>query len=146
MLSHELRNPLAAVLHAVDTMQHGDAGAETTQKCRDVIGRQAKHMARLLDDLLDVSRITSGKFELRKQDMDLRGAVTAAVESSGAKLEERQIKLDVTMPDVPVTVRGDVSRLQQVIMNLLTNAANYSPTGSEGHCRRPRTGRRTRSL
>jgi len=131
MLSHELRNPLAAVLHAVDTLQQGDGStdADTAHKCQAIIERQAKHMARLLDDLLDVSRITRGKFELRKEDVDLRAPITAALESSAPRLRERDIQVDLRLPSRPVAVRGDPSRLQQVIMNLMTNAATYSPPG-----------------
>jgi two-component system CheB/CheR fusion protein len=130
MLSHELRNPLAAVLNAIKVMQQGDLDRETLARCQAVVERQARHMARLLDDLLDVSRVTRGKFELRKEDLDLRSPITAAVESAGPKLQEREIRLELSLPDAPLPVRGDASRLQQVVVNLLTNAANYSPSGS----------------
>jgi two-component system, chemotaxis family, CheB/CheR fusion protein len=130
MLSHELRNPLAAVLHAIETIQQAGPDVEMMKKCQDVISRQAKHMARLLDDLLDVSRITRGKFELRKEDVDLRSAVAVAVESSAPRYRERGSSVEISLPDRSVEVRGDASRLQQVIMNLLTNAAIYSPPKS----------------
>jgi two-component system CheB/CheR fusion protein len=130
MLSHELRNPLAAVLNAIKVMQQSDLDGETLARCQAVVERQARHMARLLDDLLDVSRVTRGKFELRKEDLDLRGPITAAVESAGPKLEERKVRLELTMPEQSLPVRGDASRLQQVVLNLLTNAANYSAAGS----------------
>jgi two-component system CheB/CheR fusion protein len=126
MLSHELRNPLAAVLSATNLMQEARFETGMVEKCHHVIGRQAVHMARLLDDLLDVSRITRGKFELRKQDLDLRGPIEAALESTRPLLESREIDLHVVLPDQPVHVRGDESRLQQVVANLLSNAATYS--------------------
>jgi CheY-like chemotaxis protein len=94
-----------------------------------VIGRQTSHMARLLDDLLDVSRITRGKFDLRKQDVDLRGPIDAAIESTRPLLQERKIDLQIVLPEKAIPVRGDGSRLQQVVANLLANAATYSPKG-----------------
>jgi two-component system, chemotaxis family, CheB/CheR fusion protein len=130
MLSHELRNPLAAVLSATHLMEAAQFEGATIRKCHHVIGRQASHMARLLDDLLDVSRITHGKFELRKQDLDLRGPIEAAIESASPLVAERRIDLRIELPDEPVLVRGDGSRLQQVVVNLLSNAVLYSPAGA----------------
>jgi two-component system, chemotaxis family, CheB/CheR fusion protein len=126
MLSHELRNPLAAVLNATNLMEEAKFERMMVEKCHRVVCRQTNHMARLLDDLLDVSRITRGKFDLRKQDLDLRGPIDAALESTRPLLEEREIDLRVVLPDTPVLVRGDASRLQQVVVNLLSNAATYS--------------------
>jgi CheY-like chemotaxis protein len=127
MLSHELRNPLAAVLTAarllVENPQSGERSAA-------IISRQASHMARLLDDLLDVSRITVGKLGLRKQDIDLRRCVELAIESTSPLLRERAIEVSVHIPRHPLPVRGDPNRLQQVVMNLVSNAANYSQRGS----------------
>src|SRR5678815_2108165 len=115
--------------NATHLMDEARFDRATVEKCHHVIGRQAHHMARLLDDLLDVSRITHGKFELRKQDLDLRGPIEAAIESTEPLLEERRIELRVVLPDAPVIVRGDASRLQQVVVNLLSNAASYSAAG-----------------
>jgi two-component system CheB/CheR fusion protein len=129
MLSHELRNPLAAVMNATSVMEEARFEARSVERCHRVIGRQASHMARLLDDLLDVSRIAHGKFELRKQDLDLRGPIEAALESAAPLLAQRAIALRVVLPDAPVAVRGDTSRLQQVVVNLLSNAATYSAAG-----------------
>jgi two-component system, chemotaxis family, CheB/CheR fusion protein len=131
MLSHELRNPLAAVLNAVKLMQHTADDQNTVGRCIEVVDRQSRHMARLLDDLLDVSRITRGKFELRKEDLDFRRAVEAAIESTMPRRADRQISLDVALPNGPVWVRGDLNRLQQVVVNLLANAATYSPMDSK---------------
>jgi two-component system CheB/CheR fusion protein len=125
MLSHELRNPLSAVLGST-TVLRSDPPKDVADRCRNVIERQSRHMARLLDDLLDVSRITRGKFELRKAGMDLRTAVDGAIESTAPLFEKRSIKLDVVLPSEPVPMNGDMARLQQVVVNLLSNAATYS--------------------
>jgi two-component system CheB/CheR fusion protein len=130
MLSHELRNPLAAVLNATNLMEEARFDGTTVERCHTVIGRQSSHMARLLDDLLDVSRITHGKFELRKQDLDLRGPIEAAIESVAPLVAERKIELRVELLTEAVLVRGDASRLQQVVVNLLSNAIAYSPSGA----------------
>jgi two-component system CheB/CheR fusion protein len=125
MLSHELRNPLSAVLGAT-TVLRTETAPESVDRCRNVIERQSQHMARLLDDLLDVSRITRNKFDLRKTDMDLRSAVDAAIESTAPLFEKRGVGLDVVMSGAPVPMMGDPARLQQVVVNLLSNAATYS--------------------
>jgi two-component system CheB/CheR fusion protein len=129
MLSHELRNPLAAVLNAtrlLQTQPHHDVA----QRCQEVIERQSKHMSRLLDDLLDVSRITRGKLQLRDEPFDLRQAVESAIEATSPLLTDRRIQLDLALPVQPVLVRGDAARMQQVAANLVSNAATYSPSGS----------------
>ena len=129
MLSHELRNPLAAVMHATTLIQKQN-GNESIERCRGVIERQARQMKRLLDDLLDVSRITRGKFQLLAEDIDLRVPVEAAIESTGPLFAERGVALDVGLPRQAIPVRGDTNRLVQVVVNLLSNAANYSPRAS----------------
>ncbi len=129
MLSHELRNPLAAVLNAVRVVATGGL-PDVQTKARHVIDRQGRHMARLLDDLLDVSRITSGKFELRKEQVRFGDAVTAAIEAVEPILRDHGITLSSSLAAAPVVVDGDGARLQQVVANLLTNAARYSPAGS----------------
>jgi two-component system CheB/CheR fusion protein len=129
MLSHELRNPLAAVLNATRLLQN-QPDHEVAERCQQVIERQSRHMARLLDDLLDVSRITRGKLQLRDEPFDLRLAIESAVEATSPLLTDRKIQLDLALPKEPVHVRGDLARLQQVCANLLSNAATYSPPGS----------------
>ncbi|HLL23373.1 MAG TPA: ATP-binding protein, partial [Kofleriaceae bacterium] len=129
MLSHELRNPLAAVMNATTLIQKTTDTA-IVARCQAVIERQASHMKRLLDDLLDVTRITRGKFELRMEELDLRGPIEAAVESTAPLYNERGVRLQLTQPARPLPVRGDSNRLMQVIVNLLSNAANYSPRHS----------------
>jgi CheY-like chemotaxis protein len=129
MLSHELRNPLAAVVSASRVMQSQTVKPETINKAREIVQRQSHHMARLLDDLLDVSRITRGGIELRKEDIDLRDVVRTAIEALTPLLEERRMQVHVDMPDTILAIRGDSARMQQVIVNLLSNAARYSPPG-----------------
>ncbi|HUS31524.1 MAG TPA: CheR family methyltransferase [Kofleriaceae bacterium] len=129
MLSHELRNPLAAVLGATSVLAANPERA-TSERCCNVIERQARHMARLLDDLLDVSRITRGKFELRSAPLDLRAAIDGAIESTAPLFEQKGVTLDLALPDEPIPMTGDIARLQQVIVNLLSNAANYSARGN----------------
>jgi len=129
MLSHELRNPLAAVVSASRVMQSQTVKPEAIIRAREIVQRQSHHMARLLDDLLDVSRITRGGIELRKEDIDLRDVVRTGIEALMPVLEDRRATIDVQMPDELLAVRGDAARMQQVIVNLLSNAARYSPAG-----------------
>ena len=129
MLSHELRNPLAAVLSATTAAREARS-PDVGKKCQGVIERQATHMKRLLDDLLDVSRITSEKFTITPQDIDLREAIETAKEATQPAFSERGVKLVSEMPDRLLPVRGDLRRLTQVIANLLANAASYSPDAS----------------
>ena len=131
MLGHELRNPLAPILTALQLMTlRGDAGA---LKERTVIDRQVRHLMRLVDDLLDVSRIARGKVDLRRQPVEIGHIVTNAVETSSPLLEERHHRLDVDVPASGLLVHGDVTRLTQVIVNVLSNAAKY--TEPHGHIR-----------
>ncbi|CAN5869092.1 hypothetical protein BH11MYX3_BH11MYX3_40320 [soil metagenome] len=130
MLSHELRNPLAAVMNAT-TLLKRDIEPVVVGRCQAVIERQARHMKRLLDDLLDVSRITRGKFELREDDLELRHPIEAAIESVQPLFHERGVELVTQFPNRPMLVRGDGNRLMQVVVNLLSNAANYSPRNSK---------------
>jgi PAS domain S-box-containing protein len=126
MLGHELRNPLSPILTALQMMKL--RGDEVHGKERGIIERQVKHLARLVDDLLDVSRITRGKVELQRERVELAGIVAQAVEVASPLFEERvhQLFIDVS-PDL--AVMGDEHRLTQVLSNLLTNAAKYTPPG-----------------
>lgn len=126
MLSHELRNPLAAVMSAATLIVEQSDMASITRS-QAVIERQARQMKRLLDDLLDVSWITHGNFKLLSDDVDLRVPIELAIESTSPLFAERRVRLDYSLPGHPVPVRGDASRLVQVVMNLLSNAATYSP-------------------
>jgi two-component system CheB/CheR fusion protein len=134
MLSHELRNPLAAILSATRILGQAQWGQETA--CREaglVVDRQAKHMTRLLDDLLDVSRITRGRIVLRSEILDLRDTARSAIEALGPLLAEHDTHLSVDIPDEPVRVIGDAARLHQIQANLLSNASKYTERG--GHVR-----------
>lgn len=129
MLAHELRNPLAPIRNAVQILRRlGPAGAQL-QWARDVIDRQVGHLARLVDDLLDVSRLLRGKITLRKESLDLATVIQHAVESSRPLIEARRHTLTVSLPPQPLQLEGDLTRLAQVFSNLLNNAAKYTEEG-----------------
>jgi len=132
-LAHELRNPLAPIKNAVSLMQMGGLTASMTEWYRTVIDRQVTHLTRLVDDLLDVSRLHNGKITLKREPVDLALVVESAVDSSRPLVQARQHALEVLLPDEPLRVEGDLTRLVQVVLNLLTNAAKYTPEG--GHIR-----------
>lgn len=126
-VSHELRNPLNAILSALAVLRHRD---ETMQrKAYDVVARQAGHMARLLDDLLDSARIASGKLSVELQSADLLPIIEAAVEEANPSIRQRQQRLSIDVPVFTVVVNGDPTRLQQVFANVLINASKYTPVG-----------------
>jgi PAS domain S-box-containing protein len=131
MLAHELRNPLAPIRNAVQVLKlTGPADAHRAQ-AQEMIDRQVGHMARLVDDLLDVSRITRGKILLRKEDLDLGLLVRAAVEDHRPLLESTGLKLSLEIPDQPLWVEGDPTRLAQVVGNLLHNAGKFTDAGGQ---------------
>ncbi len=138
MLGHELRNPLAPILTALHLMRL--RGADTVEKERAVIERQAQHLVRLVDDLLDVSRITKGKVELKKQRIELAAVVANAIEMASPLLEQRKHDLDVRVPKRGLAVEADPARLAQVISNLVTNAAKYTESGGQITITADRTG------
>jgi signal transduction histidine kinase len=129
LLAHELRNPLAPVQNAVSLMRRKGAVDPELVWCHDVIERQADQLKRLVDDLLDVSRITQGKIQLRLEPVALETVIGGAVETSAPLITAQRHQLRVTLPDTPVVVRGDASRLTQVVANLLNNAAKYQNEG-----------------
>ena len=133
LLSHELRNPLGAVLNSAGLMARSLDDPTTLQSCVDSIDRQGWHMARLLDDLLDVARVTSGKINLRTETLDLREIVQDTCDSMKQVFEEKDQILTVDVSDVPVAVDGDRARLYQVVENLLSNAAKYTPEEGRIH-------------
>ncbi len=133
MLSHELRNPLAAISSAVHLMGERGLADPMLERAREVSERQSAHMGRLLDDLLDVSRVTQGRIELKQEEIDLAAVVESAVEAATPLIESKGHALDVSLPDTPLHLHGDPVRLAQVVDNLLTNAAKYTPAG--GHIR-----------
>lgn len=129
LLAHELRNPLAPVRNAVTIMRMKNSDDPELAWCRDVIERQANQLTRLVDDLLDVSRITRGKIKLRIEPLDLATVLEAAVETSRPLIDAHKHELLVTLPKDRVRIEGDLTRLTQVIANLLNNAAKYQNEG-----------------
>ena len=129
MLSHELRNPLAPIRNAVELVRRIAPADPRLVWARDVVDRQVTHMAQLVDDLLDVSRITQGKITLRKESLELEKVVNHAVETTRPLIEARGHVLELTLPGAPVWMVGDFARLAQVLANLLNNAAKYTPEG-----------------
>ena len=127
MLGHELRNPLAPIVTAAQLLRMPDVDGHRARYAGDVISRQVEHMNRLLGDMLDVSRVTRGLVTLNLEEVDLRNVVERAVEQTRPLLEERQHRLELRVPQHPVSVRGDQTRLTQVVANLLTNSAQYTP-------------------
>jgi len=127
MLAHELRNPLAPIRNAVTIMQLETLASPVLRNCRDVIDRQLTHVTRLVDDLLDVGRLTTGKIKLRKELLRLSDVVARSVETVRPLVSARHHTLEIEQPVEPVYVQGDSTRLSQVLQNLLVNAAKYTP-------------------
>ena len=127
MLSHELRNPLAPILHASELLGRGDAAL--ARQAREIIQRQAAHLTRLVDDLLDVSRITRGTVRVERRTIDLEEVLNAAVDTWRHLIAQRKQELTVELPKVPIRLECDFTRLAQVIANLLHNAAKFTPEG-----------------
>jgi PAS domain S-box-containing protein len=132
-LAHELRNPLAPIRNAIQIMSasRSDPESEAAAKARAVIERQLKNMVRLIDDLMDMSRITQGRLELRPERVDLDCVVRAAAETCWPLFEAKKQRLRIDAAAAPITVHADVTRLAQAFSNLLHNSAKYSPAGSE---------------
>ncbi|MES3002078.1 MAG: response regulator [Pseudomonadota bacterium] len=126
MLAHELRNPLAPIRNAVHIMQGDDVTQSTMNWARDVIGRQADHMARLIDDLLDVSRIVQGKVVVKPEKMTLASLIDRSIEASSPRMASRDQSMHVELPEDNVVLNGDAVRLAQVLSNLVNNASKFS--------------------
>jgi PAS domain S-box-containing protein len=131
MLSHELRNPLAPIRNAVLIMRMAEGDPETLRWSLEVIDRQLRHLTSLVDDLLDVSRITQGKITLTMAPLDVASFVANAVEATRPLIERRRHRLEVDVPGGGMQLHGDPTRLTQAVANLLNNAAKYTPEG--GH-------------
>jgi PAS domain S-box-containing protein len=131
MLAHELRNPLAPLRNALQIMKMSEAAGPLVESARQMMERQVQQLVRLVDDLLDVSRITRGKIQLRKEPVELATVVAHAVETSRALLEARKHEVTVSLPPEPLWLEADLTRLAQVFANLLNNAAKYTEEG--GH-------------
>jgi signal transduction histidine kinase len=132
MLAHELRNPLTAVVNVVELLRRGNLkDCQLLEKARDIIDREAHQLARLVDDLLDVARISTGKITLRKAPVELAVAVARAVETSQPLLQAHRHELQIELPAEPIWVEADLTRLTQVLANLLNNAAKYTANGGQ---------------
>ena len=130
VLAHELRNPLSPIRNSAELLRLLPVNSDESRTALEVINRQVAHMTRLIEDLLDVARITGGKLELRRSRILLSEVVDAATETSRALLEENGQPLDITLPPRPVYLDADLTRLAQVVANLLNNASKFSPRGS----------------
>jgi signal transduction histidine kinase len=126
VLAHELRNPLAPIRTAVDTMWLRPLQDETLVQCRDVIGRQVEQLTRLVDDLMDISRITRGNIKLERRPVEIADVVRRAVETHRPLFDARRHQLVVDLPEEPLVVEGDITRLAESLGNLLNNAAKYT--------------------
>ncbi|MBO0727545.1 MAG: PAS domain S-box protein, partial [Blastocatellia bacterium] len=129
MLSHELRNPLSPILNAAHILRLQKDEGPLQQQARAVIERQVTQLSRLVNDLLEVSRVITGTIRLCPERLDIRGIVEQAVESARPLIEQRRHQLFVSLPDEPLWLEGDVARLEQVVVNLLNNAAKYTNEG-----------------
>ena len=130
-LAHELRNPLGTIRNATHILDRVGAAEEVGAHQRTVIGRQTVHLARLIDDLLDASRVTSGKIHLQRQDVDLRDVVARAVREHDTAAEAQRLRVSFASGPDPVPVEGDPRRLAQAVANLVHNAVSYTPEGGE---------------
>lgn len=128
-LAHELRNPLAPISNAVQILQRNGVAPEAVSAASELLQRQVTHLGRLVDDLLDMSRITSGRIELRLEKTDLNAVVEQAVEAARAQYLGMHHELTVVMPDEPVMLHADATRLTQVLGNLLNNACKFTDEG-----------------
>jgi PAS domain S-box-containing protein len=129
VLAHELRNPLLPILNAAHVMSLKTLDDPDLRWCSDVIKRQTEHLARLVNDLLDVARITQGKMDLQRERMEIRAAVDRAIEANRPLLDARKQEIVVEIPTPSPKVHGDLTRLSQVIGNLLNNAVKFTPMG-----------------
>jgi signal transduction histidine kinase len=129
MLAHELRNPLAPISNAVHILQISDKDPAKREWATEVIGRQLRQLVRMVDDLLDVSRITRGKIELKIETIDAAKVVAAAVETSRPLIDAFEHALTILLPPEPLGVKGDFARVAQILANLMNNAAKYTDKG-----------------
>ena len=129
VLGHELRNPLAPVRNALEVLRMSGGTDPQMLRMHEIMDRQVKHLARLVDDLLDVSRITRGRVELRRETTELATLVAGAAEGLQTFFQERGHRLEVSLPESPIVLDVDPLRMEQVLANLLSNAAKYTPPG-----------------
>jgi len=138
MLGHELRNPLSPMITALELMRL--RGGDTLERERTIVERQVQHLMRLVDDLLDVSRITRGKIQLKRRTVELGEVIATAIEMASPLLEARRHQLEAEVSHKGLIIEGDPDRLAQVVANLLTNAAKYTEPGGEVRVRASREG------
>lgn len=131
MLAHELRNPLAPIRNAVELMGRKGLGDPLLESMRQTIDRQSRHLTKLLDDLLEVNRIARGQFRIDKLRIDLRDVLARSIETSRPLIDARRHRFSVDFPENPLWVVGDAVRLTQTFVNLLNNAAKYTPEGGD---------------
>jgi len=129
LLAHELRNPLAPIVTAATLLRRPGVAAAAVEQSAAIVERQAKNLARLLDDLLDVSRITRDRIELRCQTLSIGDVVTHALEAARPLIDDRCQAVSLDLPGAPLHVEGDPARLEQIVVNVLNNAAKYTPPG-----------------
>ena len=130
-LAHELRNPLAPIRNVLHLISRSDRSQHPEESSLAMAERELSHLARLVDDLMDVARITQGKIELRLESIDLTAIVSRAVESNQGSIRDRNLHLHVNGPSEPIHMRGDSTRLEQVLSNLLSNATKYTEPGGQ---------------
>lgn len=130
-LAHELRNPLAPISNSLQLLRLSNDVGPAAQRVHEIMEQQVNHLVRLVDDLLDISRISSGKIELRKETTDLATIIASAVEISRPLVEAADVQLALALPPQPITLEADAVRIGQVIANLLNNAAKYTPAGGQ---------------
>lgn len=131
MLGHELRNPLASIHNALGLLRRQMQATPECQRADAIIERQIHRMTQLVDDLLDVSRVTHGRLRLHCERVDLRAVVNHAIETLDSDIHQRNHRLTTTLPDDPVWLQADPRRLEQVFINLLANACKYTDVGGE---------------
>jgi signal transduction histidine kinase len=131
MLAHELRNPLAPLRTGLEVMKRSEGDVALMRRAREIMERQVLQLVRLVDDLLDVNRITKGKLELRQETLSLEQVIQQAIDVCRPLLDQQGHRLHVAMPHAPITLSGDGARLTQVFGNLLTNACKYTPPGGD---------------
>lgn len=131
-LAHELRNPLAPISNGLEILQQHPTD-DVAENVRAVMKRQLAHLVRLIDDLLDTSRISKGKIELRRAIVDIQSIIQDAIETSRPQIEQSRHSLTVNIPEIAIGVNADATRMAQVIGNLLNNAAKYTPEGGKIH-------------
>ncbi len=133
VLSHELRNPLAALRNSIALLDRVPSDGEAGRRARAILHRQAEHLTRLVDDLLDIARITHGKIELRRERIDAREPMRRVCEDANASFEERGVALFTSEPSQPIWVDADAARMVQMVGNLVNNALKFTPRGGEVH-------------